>query len=360
MSIVAKKLREIGSSVLEQMKEGKNPYIEIPIRTLANVEFDEKTGIIRLKGMKAKRFFLNVAHARKFMQTMLIAAFTKGLIEQKVTTSIRDLYYALKHTLPGTKENTFEEQNESDPIIEDIEVMLDVLREEMHLNAERKGLMVGNCTIVDAGDEINLRKMGTGGYGIPSNVEEEMIKLKKIDADFVLVVEKAAVFNRLNEDKFWKKHNCILITGEGQPSRGVRRILYRLHNEFKLPVYVLTDADSWGYYIYSVIKQGSINLAHLSPKLGVPDAMFIGLTTMDVEKFKLPKNVTIKLNEGDIKRAKELLNYSWFKSKAWQEEINHMLKVGYKLELEALSSRGIKFISEEYLPTKIKNKDFVF
>jgi DNA topoisomerase-6 subunit A len=149
------------------------------------------------------------------------------------------------------------------------------------------------------------------------------------------------------------------MTGKGQPDRGTRRMINRLHNEFKLPVYVLTDSDFWGYYIYSVIKQGSINLSFLSDRLGTPSAKFIGLTTRDVEKFKIPKNVTIKLNQGDIKRGNELLNYIWFKPKEWQDELNNMLKVGYKLELEALTAKGVTFISEKYLPQKIKEKDFL-
>jgi DNA topoisomerase-6 subunit A len=112
-------------------------------------------------------------------------------------------------------------------------------------------------------------------------------------------------------------------------------------------------------YIYSVIKQGSINLSFLSDRLGTPAAKYIGLTTRDVEKFKIPNNVTIKLNKGDIKRINEMLKYIWFKPKEWQDELRHMLEVGYKLELEALSAKGIKFISDKYLPRKIKEKDFL-
>ena len=35
-------------------------------------------------------------------------------------------------------------------------------------------------------------------------------------------IEKDAVWKRFNEDKFWKKHKCIIITGRGQPSRAER------------------------------------------------------------------------------------------------------------------------------------------
>ncbi len=354
-----KKLEELGKSVLRQIEEKKNPDITLPVRVLSNIFFDEKLGLVKLGDKVSHRTYLNVAHTRKFMQTLMVAAECRKIINQGVTTSIRDLYYALKRTIPGTNENTVEDQSESDPIIEDLEAALDTLRERLHLQADRKGYVAGPLTLTDAGDTIDCTKMGSSGWAIPSNVEDEIIKFKKCTADFVLVIEKDAVWQRLNQDKFWKKHNCLILTGKGQPARGCRRLINRLHNELKLPVYVLTDADAWGYYIYSVIKQGSINLSFLSDRLGTPGAKFVGLTTRDVEKFDIPKNVTIKLNQGDIKRANEMMKYIWFKPNEWQDELRHMLEVGHKLELEALSSKGIKFITEKYLPKKIKERDFL-
>ncbi len=353
------RLKELGNKTLAQIEKKKNPDIELPVRVLSNIYFDEKSGLVRLGDKLSHRTYLNVAHTRKFMQTLMVAAECKKIIEQGVTTSIRDLYYALKRTIPGTKENTVEDQSESDPIIEDLEAALNTLRERLNLKADRKGYLAGRIKIIDGKDTIDASKMGSSGWAIPSNVEPEKIKFADVKADYVLVIEKDAVWQRLNEDKFWDKENCIIITGKGQPDRGTRRAINRLHNEFKLPVYVLTDADAWGYYIYSVIKQGSINLSFLSDRLGTPEARFIGLTTQDVEKFNIPKNVTIKLNKGDIKRTNEMLKYVWFKPKEWQQELNHMLKVDHKLELEALSAKGIKFISDKYLPQKIKEKDFL-
>jgi DNA topoisomerase-6 subunit A len=337
----------------------ENPKIELPVRTLSNIYFDEKNGLIQLGDKKSERLYLNVAHTKKFMQTLMVAAECKKIRNQGVTTSIRDMYYALKRTIPGTRENTFEEQNESDPVIEDLEAMLNSLRENLNLKADRKGYMAGGVVLNDTGDRINCAKMGSSGWAIPSNVENSIVKFEDVDAEYVLVIEKDAVWQRLNEDKFWKKHNCIIITGKGQPARGTRRLVNRLHKEHKLPVYVLSDADCYGYYIYSVIKQGSINLSFLSDRLGTPDAKYIGLTTLDVEKFQIPHNVTIKMNNLDIKRTKELMQYVWFKPKEWQKELKNMLKMGYKLELEALSAKGIKFISDSYLPEKIKQEDFL-
>ncbi len=353
------KLVDFGTGVLTQINKLENPDIKLPIRALSNTYFDEKHKLIRLGDKISHRTYMNVAHTRKFMQTLLVASECKKIINQNVTTSIRDLYYALKHTIPGTNENTFEDQSESDPILEDLEAALNTLREALHLQADRKGYVAGPIVIDDRGDKIDCARMGSSGWAIPSNVEPEAIKFDKCTASFVLVIEKDAVWQRLNEDKFWKNENCLILTGKGQPARGTRRLINRLHKELNLPVYVLCDADPWGYYIYSVIKQGSINLSFLSDRLGTPEAKFIGLTTKDVEKYGITKNVTINLNKGDIKRTHEMLKYVWFKPKEWQNELKHMLEKGHKLELEALSSKGIKFISEKYLPDKIKQKDFL-
>src|SRR3989344_5658911 len=201
--------------------------------------------------------------------------------------------------------------------------------------------------------------MGSGGRGGPSNGEPGRIEFKDVSADFVLFIEKDAVWKRFNEDKFWKKHKCIIVTGRGQPSRAERRLVQRLNFEHDLPVYALMDADPWGMYIYSVIKQGSISLSYSEEKLATPATKYIGLTTHDVEKYKIPKEVTIKLNQLDVKRLNEMAAYDWFKKKEWQAEFQLMKDKAIKLELEALSKKGIRFISEEYLPDKIKRKDFL-
>jgi DNA topoisomerase VI subunit A/intein/homing endonuclease len=821
---VEKKLVELGKKILSEIEAGKNPSIEIPIRSLSNIVFDEKTKLLKLGDKTAKRYFFNVAQAKSFMQTLLVASFCRNIIRENIHTSIRDMYYNLKRTLPNSDENTFDEQAESDPIIVDLETSLGVLREQLHLIADRKGVVAGNVVIEDRGDEIDWSKLGSGGWSIPSAVED--IKFKKVKADFVLCVpsderivaringciqileakelyqkylerndisligfdeqlrpkmqkmvmmhkrhsepneklvaittfsgsrvkvsenhkipvltesgieiklakevkegdylleaknlenievkdyaildvveflvkkypemlskiyvtgeavkevlkdvkaeywinsegdfyqekvhqwrknlsmplvyylkfekdkklrkgiklyfkgspkskaipalirfdpmlsrilgyyaargclynhipvftfgkpeekywfdvmslmkkvfgikgrmykkdekyssvqiyfgnkvigllfehfcgntaydkkvpeilyslsklcklsflegyingdgsrsnswirvytvsekladdvrlllrfigipsykrffknnglrskiyvveintkhwnfkgsktrwdklplfvfdentvkrylgyesavwkgqmlksnisfefihpiavksvefvdyegeyyeiisalpdhtfmhasgifthnciEKNAGFERLHEDKFWKKYNCILIGTGGQPARGTRRLIKRLAVEHNLPIYVMTDSDSYGWYIYSVIKSGSMTLAHASDELGTPSVKFIGLTISDIEKYGLEKS-TIKATEQDLKRAKELLQYPWLDHKEWKREIKLMLQKKIKAEIEALSSRGLKFLSEVYLPEKLEKQEFL-
>ncbi len=350
----------LADRVVDSAEKRKDPHVDIPSRTLSNVRFSPRKGIIEMGNATNRRMLFDLSQAKSYMQTMLVASGAKKLLTQGKTTSLRGLFYMLKHTIEGTKENTFDDQSECDPVVEDIEVLLNTLREELHLYASNRGTMVGPITLVDSGDTIDCSRMGSGGYSIPSIVEPEVIQFVKCDAKFILHVEKDTVWRRFNEDKFWKKHNCLLTHGMGQPPRGVRRMLNRLHFELKLPVYCLLDNDPWGYYIYSVIKQGSINLAYESQRMAIPDVRYLGLRSRDFERCQLSDGVKIALNDSDRKRAKQIAGYPWFaKKREWQREIQKMLHNDFKLEVESLISKDISYVTEEYVPARLTDQDWL-
>ena len=364
-----KRIESMAKGIAGLVGKCQDPFIDIPSRTLSNVRFNEKRGIIELLDGKQRRFFFSLlgrrkgegSQAKKFMQTVRVAEVCRRLIDANDSTSIRDLFYNLKMPIKsgngkGPKELVFNEQSESDPIIEDIEVTVGALREELGVHAETKGTMVGPMTVNDNGDTIELTAMGSGGWGVPSIVESDVIRFVKCKAKFILLIEKGAVWQRFNKDRFWEKHKCMIIHGGGQPPRGVRRLIFRMHNELKLPLYVLVDNDPWGYYIYSVLKQGSINLAFESQRMAIPAARFIGMSSFDAERFDIPSHVPMPLTDEDRRRAREIRNYPWFQKRLWQREIKHMEALGVKLELEALSNKHFSFITEEYLPKKLKDK----
>jgi len=353
------KIQGLARDVLSQATKGSNPAVEIRTRTLSNVAFNQKKKIIELGDKTQSREFFNTAMARKFMQTLLVASGCKTLIEEGKTISIRQMFYMTKHTLTGSTENTFEDQSESDPIIEDLEVGIDALREELHLFANRRGLVVGKLTVNDAGDTIDLARMGRGGWGIPSICEPDHLRFVKNSAEFILCVEKQAVWHRLNEDRFWERHNCILMTSEGQAARGARRLLQRMATELKLPIYVLVDNDPWGLYIYSVLKQGSINLAYESMRMAVPGVRFLGMSASDYKKFKMPKAAEIKLTKEDLTRAEQMKVYPWFKDAKWQREIQGTIDNGFKMEVDSLLTKSISFITDEYIPKKLRDRDYL-
>ncbi|MEO1129303.1 MAG: DNA topoisomerase IV subunit A [Planctomycetota bacterium] len=355
-----KAIEQFADAVVKTGSSGGDPAFDVPARTLSNTSFNQKKRIVEMGKAVQDRPLFDLKTARKFMQTMLLSSGVKDLVEEGKTLSLRGMYYKSLHTIAGTKEKTLDDQSESDAILEDLEVMLGSLREELHLFAKKAGTMVGNITVIDSGDEIDCRRMGSGGYAIPSIVEPDVIEFKKCEADFVLHVEKNTVWSRFNEDRFWETHNCILTEGGGQPPRGVRRLLRRLNEELGLPVYCLLDCDPWGHYIYSVIKQGSINLAFESQRMAVPDAKFLGVRAMDYERYDLSDDVQISLNDRDTTRAKQIAGYPWFAGKKpWQMEIKKMLSNGFKMEVESLITKDISYVTEVYVPERLEARDWL-
>jgi len=354
----SKELEKLGKDLVNQIRKGKNPEIRFFLRNLSNIVFDKKTGILRLGKKKGSRTFFNIGQAKRFLQTVEIARIIKKeLLESGKHEHLRGIFYMAKRTIPGTNLNVVDEQTESDKAIEDLEVITGLSREQLHTSANKMGRVVGKVVIKDDRDLIDWSKLGRGGWSIPSITDE--IQFKSVKAKYVLYMEKAAIFERLNEDRFWEKNKCILVTSQGQTTRGIRRLLQRLYAEHKLPIYVLTDLDPWGFYIYSVIKYGSIALAHASEKLTIPGVRFLGITTDDVEKYDLKKHF-IKMNDKDLSRLKQISEYKWFKdNKAWQKQFKKLKSFKAKAEIQALSSKGISFISEKYLPEKIKKKEFL-
>lgn len=358
----ADRIEELGGSIVKEIKTGKNPRFVTSARTRSNVIFDSKKGYLKLGAAKEERNFVNVSQSKRFMQTIAIAAKCHRFVKENLHTSIRGLFYQLKFSLgEDVDENVFSEQSESNPLIEDLEVSLDLKREDLNLNANRKGVLAGNMKILDTfGDEkteIDCSKQGRSGWAIPSDVDND-IEFVNVKAKYVLVVEKDAIWQRLNEDLFWKKENCILMTPQGQAARGTRRLIKKL-SEMGLPIYVFTDSDAWGWYIYWTIKTGSINLAYIGEDVATPEAKFLGVTMTDLDKYDFLNKLTINASDVDLKRAQEMLNYEWIgKYKEWKTELERMIKSKKKLEQDALQGPRLTFVGD-YIREKIKNKDYL-
>jgi DNA topoisomerase-6 subunit A len=94
--------------------------------------------------------------------------------------------------------------------------------------------------------------------------------------------------------------------------------------------------------------------------LAIPDAKFIGVRSKDYEVCELSDDVQIALSDTDRKRANEILAYPWFKDKkGWQREISKMLSNGFKMEVESLITKDISYVTEEYVPQRLKSKDWL-
>jgi len=356
MTKTLKKIEESASTIHNKITKKQKPSMYFPIRALSNVKYIPKRGFLELIGQKKSRT-LTVNTVKTFAQTLRVMSLSKELLEKDDIATKREAYYVSKNW----DDARFEEQPESDTVIDDVEAMFEVNREQLGFIPEEKGGDVaGKLVVIDKDQEtgkqlkIDCTKFGSGAYSIP--ISTEHLKFET-NAKFVLVIETAGMFQRLVKHNYWKKANCILISMGGVPTRACRRFIRRLSEGKKIPVYVFVDGDPYGISnIYRTLKVGSGNAAHINQYFCVPNARYLGITPQDIIDYKLP---THPLKEVDIKRAKDALKNDPFikQYKEWQDAINHLLKMGVRAEQQALAKHGLNYVIEKYLPQKLKKAD---
>ena len=354
MTQTVKKIKESASTIHNKITKGQKPSMSFPIRSLGNVKYTPKIGFFELRGQKKIRT-LTVNTVKTFAQTLRLMSLSKELIEKDDIATKREAYYVSKNW----EEARFDEQPESDTVMDDVEAMFEVNREQLGFIPEEKGGDVaGQLVVIDKDQETNKQikidctKFGSGAYSVPISVEHLKFETK---AKFVLVIETAGMFQRLVKHQYWKKANCILVSMGGVPTRACRRFIRRLSEGKKMPVYVFVDGDPYGITnIYRTLKVGSGNAAHINKYFCVPNARYLGITPQDIIDYKLP---THPLKEVDIKRAKDALkNDPFIKShKEWQKALEHLVDMGVRAEQQALAKHGLNYVIEEYLPQKLKN-----
>ena len=349
---VARKIRSEASSIRTTILKGNKPTMKFPLRSLQNVSYQPQIGYFKLKGRKKERT-LTVSTVKTFAQTLKMMALSKELIETDDIATKREAYYVSKNWADAR----FLEQPESDTVMEDVEAFFGVNREQLGFIPEEKGGDVAGRLVVidsdrDTGErlEIDCTKFGSGAYSVPISVEDLQFET---DAEFILCIETAGMFQRLVKHNYWKQTNCILISMGGVPTRACRRFVRRLADAKGLPVYVFVDGDPYGYSnIYRTLKVGSGNAAHLNEYFCVPQARLIGITPQDIIDYELP---THPLKEVDIKRANDALKNDPFilHHLPWQQAMQQMIKMGVRAEQQALAKHGLNYVMEEYLPRKL-------
>ncbi|MBO1224694.1 MAG: DNA topoisomerase IV subunit A [Candidatus Scalindua sediminis] len=347
------RIKQSASSIHNKITKRQKPSMHFPIRALSNVKYTPKRGFFELRGQKKVRT-LTVNTVKTFAQTLRLMSLSKELIEKDDIATKREAYYVSKNW----GDARFDEQPESDTLMDDVEAMFEVNREQLGFIPEEKGGDVAGQLVVvdrdqDTGKQIKIdcTKFGSGAYSIPISVEHLKFETK---AKFILVIETAGMFQRLVKHNYWKKTNCILISMGGVPTRACRRFIRRLSEGKKIPVYVFVDGDPYGITnIYRTLKVGSGNAAHINKYFCVPNARYLGITPQDIIDYKLP---THPLKDVDVKRAKDALkNDPFIKShKEWQNAINKLIDMGVRAEQQSLAKHGLNYVIEKYLPQKLK------
>jgi len=329
----------------------------MPVRSLDNVTYDQAAGYLELG--KAERVrTLTVNTARSFSQTLRLMATSRTMVESNDFATKREAYYISKNW----GDCRFEEQAESDAIMDDIEAVASLhglSRENLRFYPESHGGSVaGRLAIIDQNAktgqliEVDCANLGSGAYSIPRSAEHLRFRT---DARFVLAIETGGMFQRLNNHRFWETANCIIVEMGGVPTRATRRFIRLLSDKHNLPVYCFVDCDPYGFTnIYRTLKAGSGNAAHVNRFLCVPRARFLGVTPQDIIDFRL-QDATHPLAATDVKRAKDALQNDPFIAAhpEWIAAIKQLLDMRVRAEQQALAKWGLNYVIEEYLPRKL-------
>ncbi len=346
-----RRIEEIFRKIFVDTINTGTPIMKVPSRSASNVIYDETSDLLLLGENFLDRKWDDISTVKKFTAQLRVLQIIYELLDLNIHGSKREVFY--------TDVALFEDQQRgSDPLIEDTAVMLGTYRKNIHVTANDRGLVVGRISYLDNGDLIDCRKQGSSGKNV--NPMQDHITDLESDAEFILVVEKQAAFLRLAEDKFYEKYPCVIITGSGQPNVATRIFLRRMSYELQLPVFAIMDSDPYGLDILRVYGLGSKALSYESYELATPNIKWLGVRPTDLDKYNLPQNCRLPMTKMDISRAKLMMEERFVRVRPeWVKELKMMIDTKQKAEIQALASRGIKFFTEEYLPTKIETGDWV-
>jgi DNA topoisomerase-6 subunit A len=358
-AVTVKAIRDSASRIHDRVRRHAKPEMQFPLRTLSNVRYDTDQGYFEIgRGKKVRTLSVNTV--KTFAQTLRMMALSKELVQTHDFATKRDAYYQSKNW----GEAMFQEQGESDTVMDDIEAMFSmykVNREQLRfIPDEHGGSVAGELVVYDTDletgkeERIDCTRFGSGAYSIPSLTEHLRFQTK---ARFILCIETGGMFQRLQSHKYWKKADCVLVSMAGVPTRATRRFVRRLADQCKLPVFAFVDCDPYGISnIYRTLKVGSGNAAHINQFFCVPQAHFLGVTPQDIVDYKLP---THPLKEVDIKRAKDALKNDPFFHihKDWARAMESLIKMGVRAEQQALAKWGLNYVIDKYLPDKLKHPE---
>ncbi|OYR47418.1 MULTISPECIES: DNA topoisomerase IV subunit A [unclassified Halorubrum] len=345
-------LIDLAADFYDQFAGGKIPELQLPTRTKSNIEYDTESGVWTYGDRTSTRSANSVRGARKLLKAAYTIEFLANQLDEGRSSTLRELYYLSESW--DNDEAQFKSQDESNDLVEDLEIVTGVTREDFHMRPEESGAtLMGPLEIREQtrrGErEIHCQEdVGEGGYQIPNN--PDMIEFLDDDIDFALAVETGGMRDRLVENGFDEEYDCLVIHLKGQPARATRRITKRVHDELDVPIAVFADGDPWSYRIYGSVAYGSIKSAHLSKYLATPEAQFVGIQPEDIVEYDLPAD---PLSDSDVNALESELEDPRFQTDYWEEQIELQLDIGKKSEQQSLASRGLDFVTDTYLPERL-------
>jgi DNA topoisomerase VI subunit A len=353
---VIKKIKLVMRDISKNITVERMPVLDVPKIGYDNTIWSEEKRMLTIGSKKAQVSPDSVKKIPTFSQYLVMANAVRKLLDEEMESTIRGMYYATLSTVGDDKikQKFWNSQENSDDAIKAVELLTGVPREEFSVTSKPKGMISGPITLRVGGDVIdcNLGSRATSQL-IPTNIRD--LEIIDVKANFVMVVEKDTVLNNIRKSGFIQKYNAILLTGSGEPDRATRMMVKTLNEVWKKPVVIFTDADPWGLGIALRYKIGSESLSYDSDRLVTPDAKVLGMMFSDIYEYNIPEVARLSATEEDISRASDMKKKPWLNDKKWQKELSLFLQRKEKCELDAFFKHGFRYLSETYIPEKLRH-----
>ncbi len=375
---IEKEAKILCNTMLGDLEKAKRPVLEAVKCTLDNSFYSSKVGFLTA-GDKVVKTELNVSSVQKMARTIFMLEVMLGNLKSGAVNTKRELYYISKGLVRSNAFNKpldFDDQPESDAIIDFICDMLEVYREEMNCFANDRGgqtysknLVVTETLSDGTTANVDLGSLGTSPFQPKNKPQQFRLKPKKGKIEFCLIIESEGTANTLVANGMHLRHSCIIMGAQGVPSNGVRGWCKTIQDQLKIPMYFYGDLDAYTLQnIFRTLKAGSAASLIRNSDFSAPDVKFLGVLPEDVKKYDL---MCYSVNEKDVaenrslKKAKDALENDPFfqdkKNRRLAEILHWLVREKKRCEQQAVFSVDPKDpqILEKVIVEKIKSGSYV-
>lgn len=369
--------KEMCEKILSDLERAKRPILYATKCSLDNSTYSTNVGYL-VPGPKKVKTELNVSSVQKMSRAIFMLEILLRNLEVGAINTKRELYYIAKGEVKHNKELMpldFEDQTESDSIIDFICEIIECYREDLNCFAnDRGGQTYSNCLVVKetlpdgSVATVDLSSLGTSPFQ-PKN-RPQSLKLKaKGNIDFCLVVESEGTANTLVANGFCKRNKAILIGSQGVPSNAVRGWLKLIQTELHIPTFFFGDLDAYTLQnIYRTLKAGSAASLIRNKDFSAPEISFLGVLPEDIKEYDLNdypvKEYDIQ-EQRALKKARDVLdNDPFFKDKknsGLSDILKWLIKNKRRCEQQAYFTVAPRdpIMPEKIILKKIREKKYI-
>jgi len=87
-------LKNKGTEIYEELDRGNFPSFSVPSRSVSNIVYDKQLRQYILGSNVSLRSSRNMSQLRSFTQLMWLAFFANRLVNEKKSSTLRDIYYS--------------------------------------------------------------------------------------------------------------------------------------------------------------------------------------------------------------------------------------------------------------------------